>query len=158
MATVPLATLTSNSTCSYHGHSINLHVGLSHDSCLLFDPAEVSLVRQSVTGLVGTNGSGKTSLAKTIASKDIPNFPKSLSIQYISSHENYALDEEQHATLKPQEFMALKVQEKLMSLKEQIENLEQQLEGENADVDVEAIANELAELYDRQEELDVSSE
>eukprot|EP00980_Cylindrotheca_fusiformis_P027561 scaffold21197_cov49-Cylindrotheca_fusiformis.AAC.1 len=45
-----------------------------------------------------------------------------------------------------------------MSLKEQIENLEQQLEGENANVDVEAIANELAELYDRQEDLDVSSE
>lgn len=153
-----LPTLTSDSICSYHGHSINLHVGLTHDSCLLFDPSDVSLVRESITGLVGTNGAGKSSLAKIIASKEIPNFPQSLSIQYVSSHEAYAFDEEEHANMKPKEYMASIAQEKIALLSTQIEELEEKLEQDDPDVDVEEVANELSELYDRQEELETSSD
>ena len=153
-----LPTLTSDSTCSYHGHSINLHVGLTHDSCLLFDPSDVSLVRESITGLVGTNGSGKSSLAKIIASKEIPNFPQSLSIQYVSSHEAYAFDEEEHADTKPKEYMASIAQQKLASLSTQIEELESKMEQDDPDVELEDVANQLAELYDKQEELETSSD
>ena len=163
-----LPTLTSDSTCSYHGHSVNLHLGLSHDSCLLFDPADFTLVRESVTGLVGTNGAGKSSLAKIIASKEIPNFPQSLSIQYVSSHEAYAFDEKERGTMKPKEYMASIAQERIASLNNQIEELEAQLEGDGhndahdddgrKEVDIEEVANQLAELYDRQEALDTSTE
>lgn len=116
------------------------------------------MVRRSITGLVGTNGSGKTSLAKATASKEIPNFPQSLSIQYVSSHESYAFNESQHVTLKPLEYMSLIAQEQLANLNTQIQALEEKLENEDIGVDIEEIANELAELYDRQEEFEASSE
>ncbi|CAJ1945150.1 unnamed protein product [Cylindrotheca closterium] len=154
-----LPTLTSDSTCTYHGHSINLHVGLTHDSCLLFDPSDVSLVRKTITGLVGTNGAGKSSLAKVLASKQIPNFPQaSLSIQYVSSHEAYAFDEAEFGNMKPREYMASIAQEKIVSLSRQIEQLERKLETGDPEVDVEDMAVELAELYDKQEELETLSD
>jgi len=128
-----LPTYTSDTSCSYHGHSINLHIGLTHDSCLLFEPSDVSLVRQAITGLVGTNGAGKSSLAKLIASKEIPDFPQSLSIQYVfSSHEAYAFDEEEYNNLKPHEYMASIAQERLKDLNAQIEVLEEGLETDNS--------------------------
>ena len=90
-----------------------------------------------------------------IVSKEIPGFPQDLSIQYVSSHENYAFDEEEHAALHPQAYVTAIVQEKIMALNEEILKLEDRLG--NDDSDVEIIANRLAELCDTQEELESSS-
>jgi ATP-binding cassette, subfamily F, member 3 len=151
-----LPSITSDSACSYHGHALNIRVGLTHDSCLLFDPSDISLVRGTTTGLVGINGSGKSSLAKTIAQKNIPNFPQHLSIQYVSSHENYDLYDDVHGQLKPEQYMAVVLQQELSLLGYEIEKLEESLEQYGNENAVEDVANRLAELYDAQEALEAS--
>jgi len=150
-----LPTISSDSSASYQGHAIHFRLGLAHDQCLLFEPCDFSLVRGKITGIVGWNGSGKTSLAKVIVSKEIPGFPNDMSIQYVSSHENYAFDEREHEDLLPKEYMTAIVNDKMTSLKNEISKLEERL-GDD-DEDVEGIANRLAELCDTQDELESTS-
>ncbi|KAL7463550.1 hypothetical protein ACHAXS_003907 [Conticribra weissflogii] len=150
-----LPTISSDSSASYQGHAIHFRLGLAHEQCSLFEPCDFSLVRGKITGIVGWNGSGKTSLAKVIASKEIPGFPQDISIQYVSSHENYAFDEQEHEDLLPKDYIAEIVNKKMASLKEEIAKLEGRL-GEDVE-DVERIANRLAELCDTQEELESTS-
>lgn len=151
---------TSDSNCTYHGVSLNFHLGLSHDSCVLFEPSDFSLVRGHVTGLVGTNGAGKTSLAKVIASKEVPGFPADLTIQYISSHENYVFSADESEELKhtPQAYLHTVVQRKLSGLQKEIEGLEDALGDDEDPERIEKISDLLAEKYDLQDELQVSSE
>ena len=97
-----------------------------------------------------------------IASKELPNFPQDLSIQFVSSHEHYAFNERAHAAFKPKDYMLSVVQEKLTVLTEKIESLEEKLDGgdddDDNDFDVEHVANQLSDLYELQEEMEASAE
>ena len=155
-----LPTWTSDSCCNYHVQSISFHLGLTHDRFLLFEPGDFSLVRGSITGLIGTNGSGKTSLAKVLVSKELPGFPPDLLIQYLSSHENYTTfsEQQQQATMLPREYMYSVIQDRLTKLDQEIDRLEERLGGEEDPQHMEDIANELAELYQTQEDLQTGAE
>ena len=155
---------TSDSSCSYHGDSLHCRLGLAHDANTLFEPTDFSLIRGAVTGLVGTNGSGKTSLAKVVASKELPGFPKDLAVQYVSTHENYSCmhaitgsnDNDAEQSLTPEAYLYSVVQDRLESLGTKIEQLEESLGLDSERV--EETANQLAELYELQDELQKSAE
>jgi len=59
-----LASWPSDSRCTYNGDVLHFQLGLSLSGGSLFEATSFSLVRGKVTGLVGTNGAGKTSLAR----------------------------------------------------------------------------------------------
>lgn len=152
-----LPTLTSDSVCSYHYHSLNLCLGLSHDCLTLFNPSDISLIRGKITGLCGVNGSGKTSLAKIIASKEVPGFPNDLKIEYISSHENHVFTEEKVANLTPKEYVTMVVDEALSSRRKHIEKVESLLESADSE-ELEETANYLADLYEKLDDIENSAE
>ena len=139
-----LPTWTSDSHCSHHGKALSFRVGLTHSGCLLFEPADFTI--QGITALVGTNGSGKTSLAKAL--KSIPGFPSRFVVDYVSTEEG-TLNEFRET---PCEYLRQVVSDKLEGLRKQIEELE------NTADDIEAAANRLAELYEEEEEIEESSE
>ena len=82
-----LATFTTSAPCQYHrGNALNVFgLRLSHDGGrLLFHPTDLELLLGTITGLVGTNGCGKSSLAKVFVQKTLDGFPKeSLSADYL---------------------------------------------------------------------------
>ena len=76
---------------TYHRGGALALTGLSlvHDGGrILFQPADISLRHGTITGLVGTNGCGKTSLARILSSKDLPEFPKGLVIEYLAASDD----------------------------------------------------------------------
>lgn len=150
-----LADWTTDSVCNYHGESLKFRLALSHPGCVLFESSEFALLRGRVTGLVGTNGSGKTSLAKVIASKELPSFPADLSIQYVSSHENYFLGKYSEVHLTPEEYLRSVVDSRLTSLQEDIDHLEESL-GNDPD-SIEEISLLLNDKYTIIEELETTS-
>jgi len=156
-----LATWTSDSRCVYHGNSLNFRLGLVHDGCLLFEPTDFSLVRRHITGLVGTNGSGKTSLARVLASKSLPGFPKDLAVQYVSSHENHIFaGDEKAKQLTPAAYLNTMVDERLARLQTEIDRLEGNdddgdEEGDGASI--EEAAENLAKLCEQYDDLQQSS-
>jgi ATP-binding cassette, subfamily F, member 3 len=141
-------------------------VGLSHDNFTLIESSDFSLLRGTITGLVGTNGAGKTSLAKVIASKELPGFPKDrLTIQYVSSHENWAARHDDKESwcknnandLTPEAYLHLSVQERIDLLQAEIDTLEDAMDSQNEE-QVEEMANRLAELYEVQDDVKESLE
>jgi ATP-binding cassette, subfamily F, member 3 len=141
-------------------------VGLSHDNFTLIESSDFSLLRGTITGLVGTNGAGKTSLAKVIASKELPGFPKDrLTIQYVSSHENSDKRHEHNDSwskknandLTPEAYLHLTVQERIDLLQAEIDTLEDLMDSQD-DEQVEEMANRLAELYEVHDDVKESLE
>ena len=147
---------TSDSHCSYNKQSLNFTLGLAHDNCVLFETSNFSLVRGQVTGLVGTNGAGKTSLAKCICSKQLPGCPPDLNIEYISSHESI----EHGAELTAEEYINSRVQQRLSWLQADIDKLEESLDvGDDTDCEmIEATSDLLSEKYDLLDQLQVSAD
>jgi ABC-type branched-subunit amino acid transport system ATPase component len=161
-----LPSWTSDSCSSYHGDCLRFRVGLSHDNFTLIESSDFSLLRGTITGLVGTNGAGKTSLAKVIASKELPGFPKDrLTIQYVSSHENCDKRHDYNDSwsknnandLTPEAYLHLTVQERIDVLQAEIDTLENSMDGQD-DEQVEEMANGLAELYEVQDDVKESLE
>jgi len=124
-------------------------VGLTHSGCLLFEPADFTLQAGSITALVGTNGSGKTSLAKVLPC--LPGFPSSrFVVDYVSTEEGTL----NACRETPQEYLRQVVRDKLEGLRQQIEKLE----NTNTTDDIEVTANRLAELYEEEEVMEESCE
>ena len=101
---------------------MSCRVSLSYGCRVLFETAEFVLLRGSVTGLIGTNGSGKTSLANVIASKELPGFPKDMCIEYLSSHQSIL--SETDAVLTPERYLCSVVEKKIGVIQQEIEVLE----------------------------------
>ena len=150
---------------TYHRGGALALTGLSlvHDGGrILFQPADISLRHGTITGLVGTNGCGKTSLARILSSKDLPEFPKGLVIEYLaaSDDEEYLaghFTEEDSLSLRPIEYINLRIQQRSEQLLDQINELETKLESidefDGEEVDLEQISDQLAQLYDLQDDL-----
>ena len=110
----------SDSQCCYHGTSLQIRVGLRNNSTLLFDSTEFSFVRGYITGLVGVNGSGKTSLARVIASKQLPGFPDDLKVLNISAHDMIRYED---SGLTTREYLNTIVESNLTSFEERLSSL-----------------------------------
>jgi ATPase subunit of ABC transporter with duplicated ATPase domains len=106
---------------------------------------------------VARNGTGKTSLAKILASKEIPGFPSQLSVEYVSpglysSHHNVDMQ------TTPKEFVQSHVLYQLDQLQYEIDDMETELEAvSTTDEDqLEHISDSICDLYDRKESMERS--
>lgn len=167
MSTPPLATFNTSSPVTYHkNHALTLsglslvHPGSSASSSLFHTADPISLQHGSVTGLVGVNGSGKTSLCRVLASKELPGFPESLAIEYLAASD----DEERSDTsssmttleLNPVEYITMRIRRRSEDIASRIAELEARLETTASDTttsDVEEIADRLSELYQLEEDV-----
>ena len=160
-----LATYSTTASVTYHrGGALNIPgLSLVHDGGrVLFNTSDdISLRHGTIIGLVGTNGAGKTSLARVLASKELPGFPQNMVIEYLaaSDDEEYLAGRSSSTSanademeMKSIEYIQLRLRQRSEQLLDEISTLEEKLEG--ADVDyVEDISNQLAELYDIEESL-----
>ena len=91
-STEGLATFNVTAPTTYHRGGALTFSGLSldHDGGrVLFSPSDnFSINHGSITGLIGTCGSGKTSLARILASKQLPGFPKNIVIEYLAASDD----------------------------------------------------------------------
>jgi ATP-binding cassette, subfamily F, member 3 len=129
---------------------------------VLFQMADVTLPHGSITGLVGTNGCGKSSFAQLLASKTIDGFPADdLLIEYLAA----ADDEDGHHHSEggssggqfPREYIQSRLQRRLDQLRSNIESIEKKME-ETDNENLETLAEELSDLYDLEESMLESTE
>ena len=103
-----------------------------------------------MTGLVGTNGSGKSSLSSVLVSKQLPGFPSFLTVTYVGdastgSHHDKQ-EEERMMNMKPKEYLHDCINRRLASVESEIERLEGRLEEDPSGS--EQVVERLSELYD----------
>lgn len=151
-----LATFTTSAPCQYHrGHALTIYnLSLMHDGGqILFSGAGISLPHGSISGLVGTNGAGKSSLAQLLASKALEGFPTDMALEYLAAADDadnhYEFDSLEQA---PRDYIQFRLRERLDQLRQTIVNLEKLLEEADPDV-VEQTAEELSDLYDQEESM-----
>ncbi|KAL7455273.1 hypothetical protein ACHAWC_006820 [Mediolabrus comicus] len=140
-------------------------LSLMHDGGrTLFENAHVTLNHGSITALVGTNGAGKTSLARILSSKHLNGFPSNLVVEYLaaSDDEEYLAgtnndnndDTSLMLSLKPIDYIERRVKLRTEQLSNQIEQLESQLDNENLQQEeLERISDQLAIMFDLEEGL-----
>lgn len=152
---VDLASYTTSSPCTYHrGGALSIPgLSLSHERVLLFHSSDVSLLHGSITGIVGVNGAGKSSLAQVLASKQINGFPVDLEVEYLAAADdedgNYQCgDESLSLNQRPLDYIQSRLQAKLDRLSKAIELLECRLEQQEDSSTLESTAQELSDLYD----------
>ena len=149
-----LATFTTSAPCQYHrGHALTIYdLSLMHDGGrVLFQAGDCTLPHGSITGLVGTNGAGKSSFAQVLASKALDGFPNDLVVEYLAA----ADDEDNHyqsdsLEKRPREFIQSRLQVRLDHLRKIIEDMEQLLEEADEEVG-EKTAEELSDTYEAEE-------
>jgi ATP-binding cassette subfamily F protein 3 len=152
-----LPTHTTSAPVTYHRGGA-LHIpGLSlvHDGGrTLFEPADVTLKHGCVTGLVGTNGSGKTSLARTLTSQTLPGFPN-LSVEYLAASDDEELTPgDEDRALFPMEYIERRIERRTRLLSVQIDELESRLDDAGASQEsLERISDQLSVLYDLDQSL-----
>ena len=151
-----LAAWTTDSHCSYHGDSFNFILGLTHDGHVLFETSSFALHRGKVTGLVGTNGAGKSSLASVLASKQLPGFPSHLTVTYLGDSQAVGGEEETTMNMTPQDYLHHCMNQRLVTVEQEIERFEAQLEQDPADS--EQVVERLSELYDHAESMKETAE
>jgi ATPase subunit of ABC transporter with duplicated ATPase domains len=155
---IPLPTFTTSKKCNYHrGNALTIYdLGLLHDGGrVLFQAADCSFPHGSITGLVGTNGAGKSSLAQILAAKVLDGFPAAeLTVEYLAAaddEDNHEPDDDNYSLeKKPREYIQSRLQERLDNLRQTIEGLEQSMEEADPEV-VERTAEELSDLYEVEE-------
>jgi ATPase subunit of ABC transporter with duplicated ATPase domains len=156
-----IATWSSDTTCSYNGQVMSVTGSLgydSHDSNPLFRDAHIVLQRGCITGVVGTNGSGKSSFVRSLPT--LPGFPSTTEfvIEYLSADiDKHAADHED-ASISAKEYCMSRVTDRVKELQIQIEHLENQLESTADEVEIETISEKLSDLYDIQDKLEVQAE
>ncbi|KAL7529660.1 hypothetical protein ACHAWF_003073 [Thalassiosira exigua] len=154
------ATHTTSAPVNYsRGGALNIPgLSLVHaGGASLFESSDVTLRHGTIAGLVGINGCGKTSLARLLASKDLPGFPKHLVIEYLAASD----DEEclaghiieSSSSLRPIDYIEARIQNRLDQILERIDELEGTLECSGDPVYLEEISDQLAWMYDLEEEL-----
>eukprot|EP00127_Corallochytrium_limacisporum_P001813 Clim_evm20s84 gene=Clim_evmTU20s84 len=144
----------NNSPCQYHhgGALLIENFSLAHGGRVLFRSSDLCLKHGRVTGLVGINGAGKTSLAKVLASKQIEGFPSHLRVQYLSASDS-SLDKVQLMQT-PVEYIQSQVHQRLDQVQEQIDELEHDIDRNSFPEEMlEDATNRLSDLYDLQETL-----
>jgi ATPase subunit of ABC transporter with duplicated ATPase domains len=105
-----------------------------------------------------TSVKGKTSLSRTIASKELPGFPQEILVEYIAASDDeehlggFSDDVSETLELKPIEYMNMRINQRSDQLSSRISELEAKIESNDAD-DAEEIANQLSELYELEEEM-----
>ncbi|CAB9503105.1 Probable ATP-binding cassette sub-family F member 3 homolog [Seminavis robusta] len=156
-ATDGLATFSTSAPCSYHrGHAISISgLSLSHDGGrTLFQSTDLSLPHGSITGIVGTNGAGKSSLAQVLASKTLDGFPSDLTVEYLAAADDedghHEEDADSSLNLYPRDYIQSRLQGRLDQLRQTIEEMEAVME-EAVVEEVERISEELSDLYDTEE-------
>jgi ATPase subunit of ABC transporter with duplicated ATPase domains len=95
----------------------------------------------------------KTSLARALASKQIPDFPSGVSVQYLSSQENVTFTADV-ADLNPNDVLHKVVEDNMSALQGKLGELEGSL-GNDSDI-IEEVTDRLSELYDTQSQLEDS--
>lgn len=148
-----LPSFSDQARCSFNGRQLTFSQlgSLAYDSSILFDAESCTLERGFVYGIVGPNGTGKSSLAKVLCSKTLKGFPQNLSTCYIDPFQTSTF-----ADLTPSEFLLKLVESRCDELKAQITQLEMELGEEKTD-DIEAIADRLSALYEQEEQLTASA-
>lgn len=167
LSSTTLPTFSTNAPCQYHrGHALSVsQLSLSHEGHVLFHAADLSLPHGSITGLVGSNGSGKSSLAKVLASKLLDGFPQTLTVEYLAA----ADDEDGHSNeggagafqnsesslkKKPHEYIQSRIKARLDILNKEIERLELVMEEDDTSQEhLEETADTLSCLYDLEESI-----
>lgn len=164
MRETSLAAFTS-SDCQYYKSTLNIiDLSLAHGGRTLFNNASFSIKRGEVSGLVGINGAGKTSLARILASKELPGFPQSITVEYLAASDDeeyvagtYTEDYNEILDLKPMEYIDRRVKSRSQQLQHKIHELEGLLVDENVDKSaLGKISEELSDLYEIQESLEES--
>jgi len=110
--------------------------------------------------LVGTNGSGKSSLSLVLASKQLPGFPQNLGVVYLSSNPNdeaYGVGSDHDgknndddtkkaiSDMTCSEFLQSRVDQRVATFEHEIEELENKMEENPENIQV---VERLSELYD----------
>lgn len=165
MSESSLAVFTA-SDCQYNKNTLNINdLFLAHGGLSLFHNASFSINRGEVSGLVGINGAGKTSLSRILASKELPGFPQSLTVEYLAASDDeeflagtYTEDYNEILALKPLEYIKQRVKSRSQQLQDKIDELEGLLVDEEVEESaLEAISDELSDLYEIQESLEEST-
>eukprot|EP00934_Nitzschia_sp_Nitz4_P000674 Nitzschia sp. Nitz4//scaffold136_size62208//18916//20829//NITZ4_006364-RA/size62208-processed-gene-0.10-mRNA-1//1//CDS//3329535606//674//frame0 len=175
-----LAVPTSDSHCQWTGSALQVRLGITHagaatgssDSNALFNPTDFVLPRGRVTGLVGTNGSGKTSLVQVLP--HLPGYPTNDWVTvYLSSEDRQDIvvrksedgsspsteEHENPLDLTPREYLRATVEQRLESLRKQIQTLEDGDDDAAEDnVDIEQVAQQLSDLYELEDDILQTSE
>lgn len=154
-----LATVSSDSSCTFNGQVLSLSLGLDHNGKVLFNTSQLSLERGTVYGLVGKNGTGKSSLAKILASKTLPEFPEYLTTEYLSPYSGARSD--LSGKLSVRDYMLYSTKRHVDEIDKQIEMLEakfEQVVDQNVnDTEFDVLSSRIGELCDLKDELDNSS-
>ena len=149
-----LASFSGQARCSFNGKQLTFsQLGtLEYSNRDLFQAESFTLERGYIYGLVGPNGTGKTSFAKLLVSKSIQGFPSNVSTCYVDPFQRLA-----HAEHNVDDFLQRQVESRCGELRSQIAELETELEDE-ASNDIEAVADRLSALYEQEEQLTQSSQ
>lgn len=108
----------TSSDCQYNKNTLNINnLSLAHDgSRTIFNNASFSINRGEVSALIGINGAGKTSLSRILASKELPGFPQSLTVEYLAASDDeeflagtYTEDYSEILALKPMDYIDQRV-------------------------------------------------
>ncbi|KAL3805143.1 hypothetical protein HJC23_003371 [Cyclotella cryptica] len=171
-----LPTHTTSGPCEvHHRHAIYIPgLTLTHDGGrVLFHNSDLLLTHGTITALVGTNGSGKTSLAKLLASQQhtvcesksshiLNGFPtNNFTVEYLAaaddeddvdqsvpSHENCDLDE-----CHPKEYIRYRLKKRIDRVHQSIEDLEGKLALSNDPDAMVELTDELSTLYEIEEKM-----
>lgn len=181
-----LAIFTTSAPCSYNrGHTLTIFdLSLMHSGGHVLIQSAVgtnsdntsilTLHHGSITGLVGTNGAGKSSLAQVLASKTLDGFPTDqLTVEYLAAADDEDGHSEEASTKNarkeddtvgslesyPREYIQSRIQARLQEIRHTMEQLEQRLVMDDADpaattittVSLEETAEQLAALCDVEE-------
>jgi len=121
-----LPSISSNAQCTFNGRQLKLALGnIAYDGCAdLLKVESCTLEAGVVFGLVGPNGTGKSSFARLLASKAIPGFPSDFTTCYVDSG---ALST---STLCSQDFLESAASARHCEIKAQISMLERYLDSD----------------------------
>ena len=150
-----LPTVTADSTCSYNGNVLSVHLGLEYDGILLMG-GNVSLERGHIHGLVGRNGCGKSSLARMLSSNGSNLIPSTLVVEYLCSEQtDDAKIIPNWKQMTPMEYCMARAENRVQEIEQCLHELETQLEEVSVsnENEVERLSNEIGELYDSKDDL-----
>jgi len=147
-----LPDLTSDSKCEYNGNELSIVVGLEYSGTVLFNSSSVSLQHGVIYGLVGPNGTGKSSFFDVLRSRILPGFPDDLTITLVRSDQRF---DAENGDLPAKEFLGKSLDQYHEALSARIEHLEQLLENTNEEEKILALTDTLCRTYDTLESASV---
>lgn len=148
-----LAAFSNIGKIQFNGRELNMRdmgtltYGGSND---LFRLDELTLESGIIYGLVGPNGTGKSSFTKLLVSKTIPGFPQQISTMYVEASGAHVAN----ADLDVRAYLHAAAEQRTKTLEDQISVLEESLENDDLDAeDLEALSNKIGSLWEILDEL-----